>query len=177
MGAIAQAGVGASFDFKKMKGKSKGLCDVPGTLEFRTCVDIGSVNDFHGASFSVNALKIGSAGIVFAKGALVNSAFVQFTLASGVVLDTTVDASMSAKLTFDWDKVKDTVLKKQPRTAKDAKDIAQDLVVPEVTLIQYVWSGGKVLLKSADLGKAPTIAGAVVTKRQEDEAVAHDALR
>ena len=108
-GAIAQAGAGASFDFKKLKGKTKGLSDIPGELEFRTCVDIPSVNDFHGAMFSVNAVKVGSASVVFAKGSVVNSAFVQFTLASGVVLDTLVDASMSYKVGFDWDKVKEAV--------------------------------------------------------------------
>lgn len=166
-GVIAQAGAGAGFDFKKLKGKSKGLSDIPGDLEFRTCVDIGSVNDFHGASFSVNALKIGAAGAIVAKGALVNSAFVQFSLASGIVLDTVVDASMSFKVGFNWDKVKSAVEKKQPRTVKDFKDAAEDIAIPEATLIQYVWSGGKVLLKSKDLGKAPTIAASTVTARQQ----------
>jgi outer membrane protein OmpA-like peptidoglycan-associated protein len=166
-GAIAQAGAGAAFDFKKLKGKSKGLSDVPGELEFRTCVDIKSVNDFHGAMFSVNAAKVGSASVVFAKGSIVNTAFVQFTLASGVVLDTTVDASMSFKLGFDWDKVKDAVLKKAPRSVNDAKDLAKDLTIPEVTLVSYIWSGGKILLQAASLGKAATIADDVVSKRTE----------
>ena len=170
-GAIAQAGAGAAFDFKKLKGKTKGLSDIPGELEFRTCVDIKSVNDFHGAMFSVNAVKVGSASVVFAKGSVVNSAFVQFTLASGVVLATTVDASWSYKFGFDWDKVKDEVLKKRPKSIKDvvqdAKDLAKDLTIPEVTIVSYIWSGGKILLQGAALGKSPTIADDVVSKRRE----------
>ncbi len=165
-GAIAQAGAGAGFDFKKLKGKAKNLSDVPGDIEFRTCVDIGSVNDFDGASFSVNALKIGAGSWIIGKGAFVNSAFVQFSLSNGVVLDTVVDASMQVKAAFNWDKIKDAIEKKQPRTVKDFKDAAEDIAIPEATLIQYVWSGGKLLLKSKDLGKAPPIAAAAVTARQ-----------
>jgi outer membrane protein OmpA-like peptidoglycan-associated protein len=166
-GAIAQVGVGASIDLKKVKVVQTGLAGVPGEIAFRTCVDIPSQSDFNGARFTVHALKIGTVAAVVGKGAIINSAFVQFTLENGVVLDATVESNMTVKVGFDWDKVQSKIEKKQPRSVSDLKSLARDIAMPEVSLLQYVHSAGKLLLRDRDLGKAPTLAPSVQKQRQQ----------